>query len=392
MKAYFDYAATTPIDPRVLRAMTPFLKKEFGNASSIHQLGQNARIAIDQAREKIAQFLNCQIQEIIFTGSATEANNLAIFGSTKRIIKDQPINPHIITTEIEHHSVLHPIEKLRTDGVKATFISPQKNGIVDPKDFKKALTKNTVLVSVIYANNEIGAIQPLKEIAGIINGFKQSQKSKFPVFHTDAVQAINYLDCDVKKLGVDLLTLSGHKICGPKGIGALFVKKDAPIEALIFGGGHEFGLRSGTENVPGIVGLGEAIEMIKGHKKDLNKIIDFRDRIIESLLKVRGAEISGGIENRLPNNINISFAGVEGESLLMALDQEGIFVSTGSACSSKDLKPSHVLQALGLSPNRAHGSLRITLGRYTTKKEVDYLLKKLPVIVEKIRAISPFKI
>lgn len=392
MKAYFDYASTTPIDPEVLKAMMPFLKKEFGNASSIHQLGQNARIAIDQAREKIARFLNCSSEEIIFTGSATEANNLAILGVVSKITKNFSTAQKIITSTIEHHSVLYPIDSLKKENLEIVFINPQKNGIINQKEIKKQINKNTILVSVMYANNEIGTIQPIKEIGEFIYNFKTSQKSKFPIFHTDAVQAINYLDCDVKKLKVDLLTISGHKIYGPKGIGALFIKKGTPIRPIIYGGGHEFGLRSGTENVAGIVGLAKAIEIIKKHKKDSKKIIRFRNQIIKSLLEIKGAKINGDIENRLPNNINVSFDGVEGESVLMSLDKKGVLVSTGSACSSKDLKPSHVLQSIGLNPAEAHGSIRITLGRYTAKKEVDYLLKIIPKVLKKIRNISPFKI
>lgn len=392
MKAYFDYAATTPIDPEVLMAIIPFLKKEFGNASSIHQLGQNARIAIDQAREKIAHFLNCLPEEIIFTGSATESNNLAIFGAIEKIAKVFSVKPQIITTGIEHHSILHPIESLKQSGFEIVFVNPKKNGIIDPQEIKRRLNKNTALISIMYANNEIGTIQPIKEIGAIIRDFKASQKSGFPIFHTDAVQAINYLDCNVKELKVDLLTLSGHKIYGPKGIGALFVKNGVQIKPIISGGGHEFGFRAGTENVADIVGLGKAVELIKKYKKETKKIISFRNEIIKSLLKIKGANINGDLKNRLPNNINIGFVGAEGESVLMSLDQKGIFVSTGSACSTKDLKPSHVLQSIGLNPTEAHGSIRITLGRYTTKKEINYLLKTMPEVLKKIRAISPFKI
>ncbi len=392
MKAYFDYAATTPTDPEVLRTMIPFLRREFGNASSTHRLGQNARIAIDQAREKIAHFLNCLSEEIIFTGSATEANNLAIFGSIGKIAKNFTTKPQIITTRIEHHSILYPIESLKRDEFEVVFVNPRKNGIIDPQEIKKRLNKNTVLISIMYANNEIGTIQPIKEIGGIIRDFRISQKSGFPIFHTDAVQAINYLNCDIKELKADLLTLSGHKIYGPKGIGALFIKTGIQIEPVIYGGGHEFGFRAGTENVAGIVGLGKAVELIKKHKKATKKIMGFRNKIIKSLLKIRGAQINGSIENRLPNNVNIGFAGAEGESVLMSLDQQGIFVSTGSACSTKDLKPSHVLRSIGLTPAETHGSIRITLGRYTTKKEIDYLLKTIPEALKRIRAISPFKI
>lgn len=387
-KIYLDYAATTPIDKEVLKAMMPYLKKNFGNPSSLHRFGQETRFAIDQARKKIANFLNSEEEEIVFCGSATEANNLSIFGLIKAIKKNLK-RPHIITTKIEHHAVLHPFEELKKEGVEVSFISPKKDGIVRPKDIKKEIKKNTVFLSVMYANNEIGTIQPIEEIGKFLFKLNKNRKQKI-YFHTDAVQAVNYLDCDVKKLGVDLLTLSAHKIYGPKGVGVLYVKKGTPIEPIIYGGGHEFGLRSGTENVAGIVGLGKAVELVEKHKKDIQKIKLLRDYLIEKILKIPGVKLNGSRENRLPNNVNVSIEGIEGESLIIALDQEGIALSTGSACSSKELKPSHVLLAIGLSPKEAHGSLRITLGRFTTKQEIDYFLEVLPKVVKRLRKISPF--
>ena len=385
---YLDYAATTPIDKEVLKAMMPYLKKDFGNPSSLHRFGQKTRSAIDEARKKVAKFLNCSESEIIFTGSATEANNLAIFGVV-RALKKKEIKPHIITTKIEHHAVLHPFEELEKEGVEVSFIAPNKEGIVEIDDIQKAIKENTVFISIMYANNEIGTIQPIQKIGKLIARLNKNRKHKI-YFHTDAVQAVNYLDCNIKELGVGLLTLSAHKIYGPKGVGALFVKQGTPIEPIIYGGGHEFGLRSGTENVAGIVGLGKAIELVEKHKNDIKRIKKLQDKIIEEVLKIPNTRLNGSREKRLPNNVNISISGVEGESLVIALDQYGIAVSTGSACSSKELKPSHVLLAIGLSPKEAHGSLRITLGRFTTKEEVDYFLKILPKVVKRLREISPF--
>jgi len=422
-KIYLDYAATTPIDPKVLKAMSPYLKKEFGNPSSIHGFGQKALGAVDEARKKLANFLGCDATEIVFTGSATEANNLALLGlisNLKSCVRTVGQNSklHIITSSIEHHAVLEPCKVLEKRGVEVTYLSVTKEGLVDPDQVKKAIRPNTVLVSIMYANNEIGVIQPIAEIAKIIRYFRNSKsqapnskqiqnthcsptvptqhtaKFKIPFFHTDAVQAANYLDCDVGRLGVDLLTLSAHKIYGPKGVGALFVRRGVSLKPLIYGGGHEKGLRSGTENVAGIVGLGQAIEEIQNPKTKIQniKLKQMRDKLIKRILKtIPDSRLNGPWEKRLPNNINISFRGVEGEALVIALDQKGIAVSTGSACSSKSLEPSHVLLALGLSPEEAHGSLRITLGRFTTEKEVEKFLKALPPIVKRLREISGYQ-
>lgn len=381
-KIYLDYAATTPLDPQVLKAMMPYLKHDFGNPSSIYGIGQKASGAIGEARKIAADFLGCSSQEIVFTGSATEANNLAIFGVLKaaKIAK-----PHIITTQIEHHAVLEPCRELERQGlIEATYLPVDKEGLVQPTEVQKAIKPNTVLVSIIYANNEIGTIQPIAEIGKLIGRI---------YFHTDAVQAANYLDCDVKKLGVDLLTLSSHKIYGPKGVGLLFIKQGTPIKPLVYGGGQEAGLRSGTENVAGIVGLGQALKEIQSprHKIENIKIRQFRDKLIKSILKIiPAAKLNGSSVHRLPNNINISFQGAEGEAIVIALDQKGIATSTGSACSSKSLEPSHILLALGLSEKEAHGSLRITLGRYTTQQEISRFLKVLPLIVQKLRKLSGY--
>ncbi|MDI6883228.1 MAG: cysteine desulfurase family protein [Patescibacteria group bacterium] len=424
-RIYLDYASTTPIDPKVLEEMLPYLKDDFGNPSSIHRFGQRAQMACDKARERVSCFLNCSSSEIVFTGSATEANNLAIFGIVKAAQKRGVERPHIITTQIEHHAVLEPCRQLEKEGVEVTYLPVGKEGIVKVCDVEKAIKENTVLVSIMYANNEIGTVQPIAEIANVIRNFRnpkseipiskprlrrgssiisgqiQNSKFKIPIFHTDAVQAVNYLNCDVQKLAVDLLTLSGHKIYGPKGVGALYIRQGTLIEPLIYGGGQEERLRSGTENVTAIVGLAAAIAEIKNQKgtnsfwkrakiKNLRKL---RNKLIEGILKsIPGAKLNGSLKYRLPNNANFTIPGAEGESMVIALDQEGVACATGSACSSRSLEPSHVLLSLGLSSEQAHSSLRLTLGRYTTEKEIDYLLEVLPKIVKRLRKISGYKI
>ncbi len=364
--------------------------------------------AIDKARERVAQFLGCSQREVIFTGSATEANNLALKGV---IFNSRFSNPkydfkaHIITSAIEHDSVLEVCRALEKEGVEVTYLPVSKEGIVKPEDVEKALKDNTVLVSIMYANNEIGTIQPIAEIADVICNFRKQRANRkeqyvndarfaigaMPYFHTDAVQAVNYLDCNVNKLGVDLMTLSSHKIYGPKGVGALFIRKGTPISPLIHGGGQEFGIRSGTENVAGIVGFGEAIFQISSPQvqKTKYKIQKLRDRLIDGVLKIiPEARLNGSKDRRLPNNANFLFPGVDSQTLLIALDQEGIAVSSGSACSMRTIEPSHVLIALGLSPKEARSSLRVTLGRYTTQKEIDTFLKILPRVIKRIKIIS----
>ncbi len=385
-RVYLDYAATTPLDPKVLKAMMPYLKKVFGNPSSIHGPGQEALKAVEEARRTVADFLGGDAKEIVFTGSATEANNLAIFGAVKTA---KVSRPHVITSKIEHHAVLEPCHELEREGVEVTYLPVDGEGIVRLTDVEKAMKPNTVLVSIMYANNEIGTAQPIAEIGKVIK--KVNPKT---LFHTDAVQALNYLDCDVKKLGVDLLTLSGHKIYGPKGVGVLYIKKGTPVTPLVFGGGHEMGLRSGTENVAGIVGIGAAVKEIQNPKTKIQniRIRQMRDKIIKTVLKaIPDTQLNGSRVLRLPNNANFSFAGAEGEAIVIALDQKGIAVSTASACSSKTLEPSHVLLALGLSEEKAHGSLRVTLGRYTTLKEVEKFLRVLPSVIQKLRKISGYK-
>lgn len=377
-KIYMDFAATTPLDPEVFEEMKPFLKDKYGNASSIHSMGQEAKVAMDDARDKVADFLNSSASEIVFTGSATEANNLAIKGLVKGFEK-----PHVITTEFEHHAVLHPIEKLEEQGlIEASYLSVEPDGLISVEQVEEELQENTALVSIMYANNEIGTIQPIAEIGKMLNDHSA-------LLHTDAVQAANYLNCNVQELDVDLLSLSAHKFYGPKGVGALYVNEDVELEPLILGGGHESGLRSGTENVAGIVGMGAAIEKIGSDHQRIKKL---RNELIEGIEEnIADVQLNGDKEKRLPNNVNVSIKGIEGESMIVSLDQKGIEASTGSACSSKSLEASHVLTALGLSPQEAHGSLRLSLGKYNDQQDMEKALKVLPKVVKRLRKISPFK-
>ncbi len=394
-RIYLDYASTTPIDPKVFRTLLPFLKDNFGNPSSVHYFGQKAQVAIDIAREKIAKFLGCSSEEIVFTGSATEANNLIIKGLTSYFLpQTSNFRPHIITSQIEHKAVLEPCKALGEKGVEITYLPVNDQGLIQISRLAKKIKENTVLVSTMYANNEIGVIQPIVEIGKLlknINRIKEKSKVQKTYFHTDAVQAINWLDCKVERLGVDLLTLSGHKIYGPKGIGALYIKKGTPIEAQIRGGGQEQGLRSGTENVSAIVGLGAAIAKVKSQKSKVKSIRRLRNKLIkETLRNIPDVKLNTPLQNSLPNIVNFSFKGAEGEAIVIALDQEGICVSTGSACAAKSLEPSHVLLALGLSEEEAHTSVRFSLGRYTTEKEINYVLKVLPEVIAKLRKISGY--
>lgn len=386
MTIYLDNAAATPCDRAVFKAMEPYFCEKFGNPNSLHSFGQEAKQGIRQARRLMADFLNCDCAEIFFTSGATESNNWALKGVAQALKKQ---GNHIITTEIEHPCILATAEYLAKQGFKITYLKPQKNGIVKISDIEKAITKKTVLISVMYANNEIGTIQPISEIGRLVKKIKKQNKQIFPFFHTDAAQAVNYLDCNVEKLGVDLLSLSGHKIYGPKGIGALYIKKRIPIAPFMHGGHQEKGLRAGTLNVPAIVGIGKAIELVEKYQTKNSETEQLRDYLIENILKkISGSQLNGDKKNRLPNSVNFSFRGVEGESVLMMLDAEGIAASTGSACASASLESSHVLLALGLPHILSHSSIRITLGRQTTKKEIDYLLKVLPQIIEKIRKIT----
>ncbi|MDD5750881.1 MAG: cysteine desulfurase family protein [Candidatus Pacebacteria bacterium] len=392
MKVYLDCAATTPVAKDAAKAMLRYSGRDFGNASSLHWFGQQAREGVEAARQKAAEFLNCSLTEVFFTGSATEADNLAVSGVINTAKKNGIVKPHVIISAIEHPAVLEPVKHLEKSGeIEATYLAVGKDGIVKTESIEKAIRPDTVLISIMYANNEIGTVQPVAEIARIIRDFRGLKQ--YPVFHTDAVQAANYLDCDTQKLGVDSLTLSGHKIYGPKGVGVLYVKKGVGVEPVMFGGHQEQSLRPGTENVAAIAGMGAAIAGLKAQSPKIkNDVEKLRNKLIDGILKnIPKTYLNGSREHRLPNNANISFQGVEGESILMALDQKGIAVSTGSACASGSLEPSHVLMALGLSHQQAHGSVRFTLGKHTTKEEINYVLKVLPEVIKKLRAISPLK-
>jgi len=369
------------MDPRVKKAMDGFFIKEFGNPSALYQEGRKAKKAIEQSRIEAAKIINCQPSEIIFTNGGTESDNLAIFG-----VAGLHKRAHIITTKIEHHAVLNPIKFLEKNGFDVTYLDVGKEGIVNPEDVKKALRPETVLVSIIYANNEIGTIQPITEISKILKNHKA-------FFHVDACQAGEYLDLNVEKLGVDLMTVNGSKIYGPKGAGFLYVRKNIFLRPILYGGEQEKGLRPGTENVPAVVGLAVSLKIAqKNRKKEAKRLISLRDFFIKRLTKeIPQTYLNGHLSKRLPNNINISILGVEGEALVLYLDQVGIACSTGSACSSASLEPSHVIMALGKSYKYSHGSIRFTLGRKTTKKDIDYVMKILPKVVKKLRSFSAVK-
>lgn len=387
MTIYLDNAATTKMRKEVLKEMAPFFDKKFGNPSSFHSPGKEAKDAIERARETISKILDCRTSEIIFTAGGTESDNLTILGIA-RANKDK--GNHIITSKIEHPAVLEACKKLENEGFKITYLSVDKNGLIKLEELKQALRKDTILISIMYANNEIGTIQPIREIAKILRDKTAKKKIGFPYFHTDSCQAAGALDLNILKLGVDALTFNGSKIYGPKGIGALYIKKGIKIEPLIFGGGQEYGLRGGTENVASIAGLAKALELAQNEKESESKRQEIlRDYFIKKLLKnIKSAKLNGDEKLRLPNNINISIPRVEGEAMVLYLDSKGIYCSTGSACSSKSLKPSHVLLAIGRSHELAHNSLRFTLGRETKKEDLDYVLKVLPEIIRKLGAVS----
>jgi len=381
MRVYMDHAATTAVDKEVVEAMKPYFSEKFGNASSLHQFGQEAKEALENSRETVAKLINAEPMEIIFTSGGTESDNMAI----KEIawINKEKGN-HIITTRIEHHAVENTCRFLEKQGFKVTYLNVDKFGLVNPKDVEKAITKETILISVMHANNEIGTMEPIEEIGKIC-------REKKVIFHTDAVQTVGKIPIDVKKMNVDLLSASSHKLYGPKGVGFLYIRQGIKMQPLLHGGNHEFCLRSGTENIAGIVGFAKACELAK---RDMKKRAEYEkrlaDKIVKEILqKIPESWLNGHPEKRLPGNVNFRFKCIEGESMLIHLDDKGIAASTGSACSTKDLKPSHVLLAIGLSPVDAHGSLRISLGKDNTEEEVDYLIEVLPEIVSSLRKVSP---
>lgn len=378
---YFDNSATTFVRKEVFEYMKPFYEGNYGNASSVYELGRLSKKAITEAREKVAKVLNADANEIFFTAGGTESDNWAIRGVCEANLKK---GNHIITTCIEHHAVLHTCKYLEKNGFEVTYLSVDKFGLIDLEELKKAIRPTTILITIMFANNEIGTIQPIAEIGKIA-------KENGVIFHTDAVQAVGSLKVDVNELNIDLLSLSAHKMYGPKGVGALFIRKGVKISPLIHGGAQERNRRAGTENVAGIVGLGEAISLSDIEREETSeRLIKLREKVISGIVEsIPNVIINGHREKRLPGNVNISFEFIEGESLLLLLDMKGIYASSGSACTSGSLDPSHVLLSIGLPHKDAHGSLRISLGKFNTEEEVDTLLKELPPIVLRLREMSP---
>lgn len=379
---YADNAATTKVSKRALAAALPYFTEQYGNASSIYSLGMNAAKAVLKARNQVANALGAKPGEIYFTSGGSEADNWAIKAAAEIGAKNG--KKHVITSVFEHHAVLHVCEYLEKHGYEITYVPINDKGLVNPEDVKNAIREDTALVTIMYANNEIGTIQPIKEIAAIC-------KEKKVLFHTDAVQAVGHIAIDVKDLGVDMLSLSGHKIHAPKGVGALYVRTGLSIPNLIHGGAQERTKRAGTENVPSIVALGEAItEAYENLAEKQEKTEKMRDKLINELTKIKESRLNGDLEHRLPGNVNISFRGIEGESLLLMLDLEGICASSGSACTSGSLDPSHVLLALGLDHATAHGSLRLSINEETTDEDIDYIIEAVPRVLAKLRAMSPY--
>lgn len=380
-KIYLDHNATTPMRAEVLEAMLPYFKEKFGNASSIHEFGREAKVALEDAREKVAEIIGVSSNEIFFTSGGTEADNLAIKGTA---FANQKKGRHIITSEIEHHAILESCKFLEKEEFEITYLPVDSQGLVDPEELSKAIRNDTTLVSIMYANNEVGIIQPIEELCKIA-------KKKGVYFHTDAVQAVGKAPIELKKLDVDMLSMSGHKIYGPKGVGALFIRKGVRITPLSHGGQHERSRRAGTENVAGIVGFAKALELVVGEMKNQNTHLKnlteaFYKKLIESIPDVI---LNGDLNRRIPNTLNLSFKGVEGESVILSLDMKGVAVASGSACTSGTLEPSHVLSAMGVDPAIAQGAIRFSFGRDNTMEDVEYVADLLPEIVQRLRSMSP---
>ena len=380
-KVYLDNAATTALSPKVLEKMMPYLTDIYGNASSPHSFGQTARIGVEHAREQVARAINADPSEIVFTGCGTESDNTVLFGVAERYAKK---GDHIITTNVEHHAILHSCAALEKKGIKVTYLPVDKDGLVTPEQVRDAITDKTILVSVMFANNEVGTIMPIPEIAAVCH-------EKGVLFHTDAVQAAGHVPVDVKAMGIDMLSISGHKFHGPKGVGVLYERKGIRLPSYIIGGEQEKGRRAGSENVAGIVGLGEALELAVTNMSETSaRMTRMRDRLIEGIeATIPEVKLNGHRTKRLPNNVNFSIKYIEGESILLMLDMAGIAASSGSACTSGSLDPSHVLLALGLTHEVAHGSVRMTLGDDTTDEDIDYVLETLPKVAHRLRAMSP---
>lgn len=380
-RVYVDYAATTPVDPRVFEAMKPFFMEYFGNASSVNSSGVKARQAVEDARAKIAAFMNADSpEELVFTGSATESNNFVLKGHAFCSGKDKT---HIAVSAIEHDCVLNAGKWLSEQGYCVDFIPVDKDGLVRMDVLEESIRNGASLVSIIHGNNEIGTIQPIEEIAALCH-------KNNALFHTDAAQSFGKLPVDVRATGIDMMTINAHKLYGPKGVGALYMRKGIEITPLLHGGGHEFGLRSSTENVPGIVGFAKAVELRKDEMKpEAERLTKLRDRLIKGALEIEDSYLNGHPIRRLPNNANFHFSFIEGEAIVLGLDMEGIEASSGSACASKTELPSHVLLAIGLPPEVARGSLRISLGKPNTPEDIDYILEVLPKVIHKLREMSP---
>lgn len=378
---YADNSATTNISDEVFEAMLPYLKDQYGNASSIYKLGRDAQKAIEESRAKVAKALNADPKEIFFTSCGTESDNWAIRGVCEKL-KAKGKN-HIVTSVFEHHAILHTCQYMERQGYEVTYVTVGDKGLVNVEDVKNAITDKTAIVSIMYANNEIGTIQPIEEIAKVCH-------EKGVIFHTDAVQAVGNVEIDVKKQGIDMLSLSGHKIHAQKGIGAIYIKRGLVLPNLIYGGGQERGKRPGTENTAAIVGLGRAMEIaVQGIPEKNERVTKMRNRLIDGLLTIPNTRLNGDREKRLAGNCNISFEGVEGESLLLKLDEHGIMASSGSACTSGSLDPSHVLLSLGLKHEVAHGSLRLSINNQNTEEDIDYILEWVPKVIEELRSMSP---
>ncbi|MDR3598478.1 cysteine desulfurase NifS [Clostridium sp.] len=378
---YMDYSATTYVRPEVLEEMLPYFTQKFGNPSSFYGISRETKRAIDKAREQVAKALNCLPDEVYFTGGGSEADNWAIKGIASA---HKNKGNHIITTKVEHHAVLHTCEYLEKNGFEVTYLDVDEEGFIRLEDLKNAITDKTILVSIMFANNEIGTIQPIKEIGEIC-------KEKKIFFHTDAVQAVGNIPVDVKEMNIDMLSLAGHKVYGPKGIGALYIKKGIKIDNLIHGGGQEKNRRAGTENIASIVGIGKALELATENLEEhMKKLTVLRDKLMDGLLKVPYTRLNGPRgDKRLPGNVNVCFKFIEGESILLSLDFKGVCASSGSACTSGSLDPSHVLLAIGLPHEIAHGSLRLSMGEGSTEEDVDYVLEVVPPIIERLRNMSP---
>jgi cysteine desulfurase len=389
IRVYLDYNATTPVEPQVLNSMLPYFSADFANASSIHTPGQRARSAVETAREQVGALIGARPQEIVFTSGGTESDNHAIFGVAQPIlaVRSSPAKataPHIITTAIEHEAVFNACQALETQGVSVTYLQVDRQGLVDPESVRRAIRPETFLITVMHANNELGTLQPLEQMGRIAKEHKV-------YFHTDAVQSAGKIPIDVNALNVDLLSISGHKLYAPKGVGALYVRSGTRLRQLLYGGHHQRGFRPGTENVAGIVGLGKAAEIARDAlPSDAQQVSTLRDKLECGLVeRIQQVHVNGGSAPRTPNTTNVMFAGIEGEALVIALDLKGLACSVGAACSSGAVEPSHVLTAIGLSQEEAKSSLRFSLGRHTTESEIDFALEVIPAAASQLRALSP---